>query len=284
MNIEDIFYDISKGYSKIEIDEICYLRHMTFYDKSRINKLYKKYEKEAEKLGLKRERDIVKDLIASNKWPEIKERSIKSCISDINMLQASKKNIKDRMEIDSLYDSIKELEEKYNSLLNERSMLIPNSVEDYANNSIRPYQLSMLIYKDENFKESAFTADDILYMDEEIYNSLLISYYSSVVNFSESKIEEVCIDSTFNDIFSICNNAFDLFGKPVSEMTLNQINLLKTSKIFTKILSECGEIPKEYSSIPDKVVMWFYLKRNDGVVTDAEIKTEENKIRSLFTR
>ena len=94
MNIEDIFYDISKGYSKIEVDDIYYLRHMTFYDKSRINTLYKQYEKEAEKLGLKRESNIVKDLIKSNKWPEIRERSIKSCISDINMLQTSKKNIK----------------------------------------------------------------------------------------------------------------------------------------------------------------------------------------------
>ena len=86
------------------------------------------------------------------------------------------------------------------------------------------------------------------------------SYYNDFQNvFSDRNLKKIaCAPIVYNSIF-LSNSAKEFYGKPVCELTVNQISLYSNYIYFKNISSspEFKSVPQEYYSDLGKVVDYY---------------------------
>ncbi len=283
MILEQAFADICRGYSIFTINNTdYYVKHSNFIEQSIIDKKIQYEINQAVELGLKKESDIIQDLIKSNKWPASHEKKLSSYLDDIKNLDSTKRNIKDRMEINPLYDAIEELKSDYSALYNKRAALIKNPAESLGFINSHQFIISQSVYTSKELSERMFSEKSLEGMNDDEFEEVAFNVINITNGISYEIIKKICIEPFFYGIYGISENPFFIFGIPFVQLTINQGNLLKLARTYSKVISEMDDVPDEFLDNPEKILMWYYLKQNGGVVTKEEIKEEENAIRKLL--
>lgn len=268
MKPEIVYRDICRGYSEDQ-EAPAYFKHLSVLETNSLADIYDKYLERSKTLKLKSEKELTEELISEGKWTRLKETSIKSCEEDISRLEISKRKIDHESAIDSIYDAIQEYKDKRISLLTEKYNHIQVSAESYANTAAREHQLFISCFKDRELKTSYFI-EEFEYCD---FSGL--NYYNNEINTDD--IKKLCISNFFVNIFMLSENLYNFFGVPLVQLTQHQINLLKYAQTYAKVASEVQDMPEKYEGNPDKMLMWFYLMRNQGG-TFAQDKTAQEEL------
>ncbi len=281
MKPELVYRDICRGYSELAWDGPVFVKHIDLLEESVLQEIYNSALQKALNLGAKSESQIIKELISAGSWTAMKETSIKSCETDIAQLEGSKRKICDIIQINGIYNAIEELKKKRLDLLEERHDLIKNSAEAFALGQMCEQKIIFTCFDDVNFVNKKFN-DDFEYLESHKSNNLYNLYYELMGNFGGDGLKQLTINDFFWPLFTLSENIADFFRQPLYKLTINQANLLRYASNYSKVTSEIGDIPEEFAGNADKMVMYWYWKKNGGERAKDDQKETTNKLRNMF--
>ncbi|MEK6879171.1 MAG: hypothetical protein AABY22_06155, partial [Nanoarchaeota archaeon] len=251
-----LFSDILKGYCFSSYkNKSINIKHLTYLDISDFDIKYNSYLEDAKKNGVPTTEEREKILIEEGSWFDAKNKSIQDYKLFITSMKETKAKLFRQIEIEQINRTIKETEEKLQTLEEEKLQLLQCTAEIFAQKKITEYQI---------FK-STFCNDKLLFNEEE-YDSLSDAelvflanlYNNKLMYFNEKNFRRVALSNFFLNSFYLCdNNPFTFYGKPVIQLTLFQIEIFSHAVYFKHILSNSqSKPPPHIMENPDLLIDW----------------------------
>lgn len=275
----EAYRDICRGYSEINWNGPLFIKHPTPLEHFSLMEHYSVLLEKARSLEIISEAQATEDLIREDKWTRLKENSMNAVEEKIAGLEDQKKTISHESQIDGIYDAIQEYKDYKLALMKEKNLLLPTTAEQYAGKLLREYFIENTCFRDKKFEKPI---ESIEYSD---VDDLIINYSNSDI--SPDLFKEICIQTFFWPLFTLSEDPSRFFDKPLTGLSYNQVYLLRCAGTYAKVASETSDVPDRYATIPEKLFMWYMLKRNNGKTFETD-KSEEDevqaKIRMAFGR
>jgi hypothetical protein len=256
------FRDICQGYTLINCSfGKLYFKHINISDQVLLDESKEDYLKEAKNRGIPTIEESLINLKEEGYWTDVDERAIKQEEVFLHKITEQKKNTYLKSQIDILNKQLNDSLLKINELKNKRNSYLGNTCEHYAEQRVTEEFLKFTIYKDKNL-------DTLFYLEEEFDNinsdnlSELIKIYNSILNnFSDSRIQKLVLEDFFSYYMPYCEDPIHFYGKPIINLTYNQLRLILYARYFKNILSTNDKIPENYKKDPDKLI--DYVNANE---------------------
>ena len=263
--------DIISGSSKLKITPnkssslydsgqesfICYAKHFNFWDQLELDKKYDEAYDRAERKGMPRREDVLKELDESGQWTSKDELSWGTEKSFLeNMIETKAKTIVPA-QIKAMEKNIKKQEEKVREIESNRNTLIGKTCESHADSRISSLTIITSLYKDKGLRNRLFTDEESEYLDNNDYSVLIEGYNSGVEYLATEKLQHISLSGFFSPYFSIVeNNPIEMFGvNNVCDLTFYQLNLISYAKMFRSIIKHTNP-PKHFLNDPGKLMEW----------------------------
>ena len=163
-----LYRDIVQGYSVFNKDDVnVYFKHLTETEAAESQDQYVKLLSLSKKRGLLDEKDKIKILRNQDVWSEKEENEIKLLNKEILGDEATLNKLIIKSQINSIKDSMKDKEQKLESLNKERDELLGLTAEKYALKKSNEFLLYLTLYKDASFKYRVFEEDKDDFFDIE---------------------------------------------------------------------------------------------------------------------
>ena len=258
-----IFRDICKGFSVIEssIGKF-FVKHVSYEDQTDLDDLRENYYNSAKERGLPTLDEAIKNLQEENSWTQQEESKLKNEENFLNNLINGKKKLYLKSQIDSHNKQIEKTQEEIYKLKNKRSSLIGNTCENHADQSVTEDFIKKTFCKDSSLKELAFCDSEFDDLDASVIGELVILYSSTITKISDDNIQKMVLCDFFSYYMSFCEEPFHFYGKPVIELTHNQLKLVLYARYFKNILSNSEKIPEEYKKDPEKLIEFVTANEN----------------------
>jgi hypothetical protein len=107
-------------------------------------------------------------------------------------------------------------------------------------------------YKDCELKQRLFTEKDFNKLDEEETDELFKIYIEVSTLLNDKNIKKISVASFFTSYFYTCDDTQAFFGKPICNLSYNQLNLLYYANYFKQIIQNL-KIPENISGDPEKI-------------------------------
>jgi hypothetical protein len=260
--IQKIYTIVSRGYDEINfLDEVFYLKHPRHSDKQALKEKYNEGIFIAQKSGVKTEKEYLDFFIEKNWWSKSKEDEIRTSKSFIESLNKSKSKLLLQSQKDEVQKTIDSEFDKLNLILNERKSIIPVTAEEYAEKYYNRYYLIYSLFKDAAMQKQV-SSDGLFF--EELSESEYSQLWDKLFNcLSLTKIENLKIvaASAFFQNLVILTGAdfpiYNFYGKPVIELTCNQIDVFSFGSSYRKLINNTTErIPEDVLNNPEMLVEW----------------------------
>ena len=256
------FRDICQGYTLINCSfGKLYFKHINISDQVLLDESKEDYLKEAKNRGIPTIEESLINLKEEGYWTDVDERAIKQEEVFLHKITEQKKNTYLKSQIDILNKQLNDSLLKINELKNKRNSYLGNTCEHYAEQRVTEEFLKFTIYKDKNL-------DILFYLEEEFDNinsdnlSELIKIYNSILNnFSDFRIQKLVLEDFFSYYMPYCEDPIHFYGKPIINLTYNQLRLILYARYFKNILSTNDKIPENYKKDPDKLI--DYVNANE---------------------
>ena len=256
-----IYVDVLNGYSEFNYEERrAYLRHFTEKDFGLTEKEFFQYAEEARSKGLTWESEKLKLLIDNGHWDQSKEDALESVRGSIKEAEHSLQRVILESQIPGRKKFIGELQDKLYSLERERSDIMGITCEEFARKKQNEKIIYYSFFKDRDLTERLLTEKEFEELDQRELGEKVEIYNRISSEISERNISKIAVLPFFLNSFFLVNDKPDIFyGKPVSELTVYQINLFSKGKYYKSILSESEgkEPPDEDYKDLDKIVDWY---------------------------
>lgn len=236
-----------------------YVKHNSLLEATYISEFNKTLEFECHAKGLLPEKDKLKVLFENTSWLKEQEREYQDKLKRIQDLEISKKKLVIPFQIKYAQEILNKEITALSPLFMEREDAIGLTVESHCNNKNYEYYLRNFFFKDEKLTRPLFSEEEFEDLDIILMRNYH-SYYNDFQNvFSDRNLKKIaCAPIVYNSIF-LSNSAKEFYGKPVCELTVNQISLYSNYIYFKNISSspEFKSIPQEYYSDLGKVVDYY---------------------------
>lgn len=251
-----IFRDIVKGRSDAKIEgSKYYIKHLSAIDQVDIDEIKETYYDQALKRGIPTKEEIIEGLKKDGVWTDSDENDIQTQKNFIEQLQKNKTQLVLKSQIDKQNESIQEARAKINELESRKNQLIGVNAEDYSEKRANDYYIIKSFYKD-------LDCTDPLFPEERDYNELYaeeVVYYINCYNeifklFEEIKIQEMILQDFYYIYFPFSDDTVGFFGRPVVELTYNQLKLIVYTKIFKNIFENNKHIPEKIKKDPQALL------------------------------
>ena len=250
------FRDIVKGYTATHVGEsVFYIKHLSALDQVDIDEVKQRYLDLAISRGIPSEKEVLQSLKDEGLWTEENENEIKTQQDFISQLQKTKTQLVLKSQIDSHNKTIEETRSKINELSQEREALMGVNAESYSSKRASDYYIIKSFYKDKELNEPLFPKEEDfndLYSDD--INDLINTYNKSFLNFEELKIQEMILQDFYYIYFPFSDDTVGFFGRPVVELTYNQLKLIVYTKIFKNIFENNNHIPEKIKKDPQALL------------------------------
>ena len=272
------FRDICQGYTLINCSfGKLYFKHINISDQVLLDESKEDYLKEAKNRGIPTIEESLINLKEEGYWTDVDERAIKQEEVFLHKITEQKKNTYLKSQIDILNKQLNDSLLKINELKNKRNSYLGNTCEHYAEQRVTEEFLKFTIYKDKNL-------DTLFYLEEEFDNinsdnlSELIKIYNSILNnFSDSRIQKLVLEDFFSYYMPYCEDPIHFYGKPIINLTYNQLRLILYARYFKNILSTNDKIPENYKKDPDKLI--DYVNANEKA--KEKMQQQDNQATSI---
>ena len=251
-----VFRDIVKGWSQVEYqDQTFYIKHLNATDQVDIDEIKANYLQSAISRGIPKQEEVLKDLKKNKTWTNEDERKIKRQEAYIEQLIKGKSQIVLKSHLDQQNKNVEEAREELNKLKLRKSQLMGVNAEDYAEKRSNDHYVIKSFFLDAKMEEPLFP-------DEHSFNELYaddVSGYIQLYNqtfecFEELNIQKMILQDFYYIYFPFSDDTVGFFGRPVVELTYNQLKLIVYTKIFKSIFENNQHIPEKIKKDPQALL------------------------------
>lgn len=250
-----LFKEICKGSSPIKTSfGSFFLKHINVFDQSEIEQQRLNFIEQAKKNGLPTAKEALSSLYEEGFWTEKEEALISQEQVFIEKLQHQKKNCYLKSQIDSFNLQISDALKRLNELKNKRQSFLGNTCENFADQRITEELIKSSLHNDELCTKKSFSDGEF---DEVSINDLMqfVDKFNGVVRFfTDLNIQKMILQDFFAYYMPHCEETYQFFGKPIVELTFNQLKVLLYARYFKNVLSSCEDIPEQYRRDPEKII------------------------------
>ena len=272
------FRDICQGYTLISCDlGKFYFKHINISDQVLLDESKNEYIEEAKKRGIPTVDEALINLKEEGYWTDKDENAIKQEEVFLLKITEQKKNAYLKSQIDLLNKQINDSVKKLNELKNKRSSYLGNTCENYAEQRVTEEFLKFTVYKDTSLNNLYFTNEEFDELSSDDLSALIVLYNKTLVDFSETRIQRLVLDDFFSYYMPYCEDPIHFYGKPIINLTYNQLRLILYARYFKNILSTNDKIPEDYRKDPDKLI--DYVNANEKAKD--KIKNKDNQAQSI---
>lgn len=278
INYKKIFCDICEGYSitKHGSDSL-YIKHISLSDHVSLDELRESFISEAKNRGLPTIEESLNNLKEEGYWTEKDELSLNQEEMFLEKIKDQKKHTYLKSQIEIFNKQIDDSLKKINNLKNKRNSLLGNTCENFADQRITEEFLKISLFKDKNLQKSYFTEEEFDYLSPESLSEYVIHYNNCINLITDYRIQKLVLEDFFTYYISYCEDPIHFFGKPVTNLSHNQLKLLLFARYFKNILANNDKIPEEYKKDPEKLIDYVTANQN----AKDKIKDKENQATSL---
>lgn len=256
------FRDICQGYTVISCNlGKFYFKHINVSDQVLLDESKDQYIEEAKNRGIPTVEEALINLKEEGYWTEKDETSIKQEEVFLLKITEQKKNTYLKSQIDTLNKQINDSLTKLNELKNKRSSYLGNTCENYAEQRVTEEFLKFTLFKDADLKNLYFTDDEFDELSSDDLSLLIGFYNKTLTEFADSRIQRLVLEDFFTYYMPYCEDPIHFYGKPIINLTYNQLRLILYARYFKNILSTNDKIPENYRKDPDKLI--DYVNANE---------------------
>jgi hypothetical protein len=279
-----IYSEICRGYSSELIDGLLiYFKHPSVAEHFSIYSYYDIFLEHGKNKGLQSEKEKIEEAIEGGWWTSEKESKINFLKKTVQNLYKTRDKLlyaSQKIEIEAQIKQNEAILITYNK---ERREIVGYTLEDYVNSKFTEELLIFFSYKNKEFTERLFP-------DRSEYYNLTEAYVEKIKNafdtyghiFDTYNIKKIAASGFFQNLVYLNDDAYSFWGKPTTQCTKYQINLLLFGKMYKNIsknYSEAGKpIPEEISNDPEKFIEW--IDNQSGSSSSRPIKSSKNTISS----
>lgn len=272
------FRDICQGYTYINCDlGKFYFKHINVSDQVLLDESKNDYIEEAKKRGIPTVEEALVNLKEEGYWTDKDESAIKQEEVFLLKITEQKKNTYLKSQIDVLNKQINESITKLNELKNKRSSYLGNTCENYAEQRVTEEFLKFTLYKDSELKNLYYNNDDFDEISSDDLSTLIGLYNKTLSEFNDSRIQRLVLEDFFTYYMPYCEDPIHFYGKPIINLTYNQLRLILYARYFKNILSTNDKIPDDVRKDPDKLI--DYVNANEKA--KEKIKDKDNQAQSI---
>lgn len=247
-----IFRDIIRGYSECKIlNKQLFLKHLSSQDQVDLDDVFSHHLKLAVERGVEPEKDVVKRLYDEGVWTEEKDQELQTLKDFSKQIIANKQELVLKSQIDAQNKALKDNQEKIKSLQVQKEALLTSTAESYATKRSNDYYIIRSFYVDRDLKNQFFVKEKDF---SELYSEELKEYidaYNEIFSmFDEQVIQEMILQEFYYIYFPFSDDTVGFFGKPVVELSYNQLKLIVYTKIFKNIFEKYDNIPEKIRKDP----------------------------------
>lgn len=253
--------EIMKGYtagSTVNFKTF-YLKHVDFEITTSVNVELIKHTKDLKSKNYPTNKEKLKELVELDRWSSGKDSDIDNQRKYLEGLRLTKSKVILKAQIESIKAQIIEAEKKLNEMEAERKEIFGLTQEEYINRRSNELYIYYSIYKDNNFNELYFTKSEFDELDDKELNEILSEYDDMTKRLSSLNLKKIAVMPFFMNNFILCDdNPMIYYGKPITQLSYNQIELFSNGRHFKNILSKMGpETSFEYQNDPEKLIELF---------------------------
>lgn len=258
--IRKIYYDILNGFTHIQSNEVNYFfKHLSEKESSYSNVVFVREYNKAKSMGLLPEKEKISLLCKEKLWKEEDEEKIFEYLEQLESLQVTKSKLLIKSQIKDFEEKINNLKKENESLTKERREAVGITAEDYALKKANEYILYLSLYKDQGLKCKFFNSEESFW---ETDNDIIYKYFFMYKIYSDelslNNLKKIAVSSFFMNSFLLSeDNVYRFYGKPIVELTQNQLDLYYIAKNYKSNLIKIGRHPpKNYRSLQE-IVDWY---------------------------
>lgn len=247
-----VFRDIVKGWSEVKYKKkTLFIKHLNATDQVDIDEIRARYLKNAIKRGIPQKEELIADLKKEGVWTDEDDRKIIRHENYIEQLVKGKSQLVLKSQLDQQNKNISEARKELESMLNKKQEILGVNAEDYADKRSNDYYIIKSFFNDAELK-------DPLFPDENAYSELyaedvtgLVKLYNNTFEcFEEENIQHMILQDFYYIYFPFSEDTVGFFGRPVVELTYNQLKLIVYTKIFKNIFENNMHIPEKIKKDP----------------------------------
>ncbi len=233
-----------------------YIKHNSLVETTYLSEFNKRLELDCRDKGLLSEKEKLKILFRNTSWSESQEEEYQEKLKRIQDLELSKKKLILPFQIKSAQEILNKEISDLSPLFVEREEALGLTMEGYCSNKNYEYYLQNFFFKDEKLQTHLFNEDEFEELD-----TLKLREYHSYYNdfqsiFSERNLKKIACAPVVSNVLFLSKTVQDFYGKPVCDLTLNQISLYSNYLYYKNVSSspDFRQVPQEYYSDLNKVV------------------------------
>lgn len=272
------FRDICQGYTLINCNlGKFYFKHINVSDQVLLDELKNEYIDEAKKRGIPTVEEALINLKEEGYWSDKDESAIKQEEVFLLKINEQKKNTYLKSQIDVLNKQISDSINKLNELKNKRSAYLGNTCENYAEQRVTEEFLKFTLFKDKELQILSFNDDEFDELSSDDLSTLISLYNKTLSEFADSRIQRLVLEDFFSYYMPYCEDPIHFYGKPIVNLTYNQLRLILYARYFKNILTTNDKIPEDYRKDPDKLI--DYVNANEKA--KEKMKDKDNQAQSI---
>lgn len=255
-----IYTEILEGVTKVHRNgQDFFVKHNSSRDANKVDVVRYTALEKAKKEGLPTEQERIDYLTKEELWTEKEEESIRELEFYLKNLKVSLSKMFIKTQQDGLKQKIGDTEEELFKLKKKRIELLGNTAETYSDKKANEYHLQTGLFKEADCKEMFFSDEEFDHLEEKNLSELIEVYNVVYQKFNEQNMKRIALMPYFLNNFYLCDdNPLIFYGKPIVELSFNQISLFGQGKYFKAVLTQSkNPPPDEFMDDPDELINWF---------------------------
>jgi hypothetical protein len=263
---QGLYRDIAFGYSRVldKNKSPIFIKHIKELEKEHSYENYEIYVETAERKGLKREKDIIKDLIEAEIWTKKEEDRIFEIREELSKLSETLNKLIIKKQKETINSRIRDISLELMSLEGTRKESLGLTAEGFANKKQSEDTILYTFFKNDKLTEPLYSKEEFdLLTDEEVAE--LSSLYFKVMfeDFGTENLRKISISPFFMTLYHVCDDSiFAFFGRPVLQLSHLQVALFTLGKYYKNIMKNSKPCPESYQKSPEGLLEWFEMQNS----------------------
>lgn len=261
------YKEVCEGISRGEFNKTpIYFQHSSIFDQCLIDEERDRHKKWAQSKNLVSHEDAIKKIIKSGAWPQAREDSLKMKIEDFQNMwgRRSKLNAVGIVNaVRAFHQAINEMRAEIDVDFIERGYHLPETQESYSNKKALDYEIFLTSRAADG--SQFFTEESFEDISEDELSDLRNLHSRLILKFDDHFFDKLAVSSFFYSIFeNYAANPGDFFKKAAPELTVFQLNLLRSAKRYNEVLKIAYDAPDDFYEDPKMLETFAIVKNNAG--------------------
>lgn len=261
------YKEVCEGISRGEFNKTpIYFQHASIFDQCLIDEERDRHKKWAKSKLLDSHEEAIKRIIKSGAWPQAREDSLKSKLEDYQNMWGRRAKLNAVGIVNAVrafHQAINEMRAEIDTDFIERGYHLPETQESYANKKALDYEIFLTARAADG--NPFFTEESFEDISEDELSDLRNLYSRLILKFDDQFFDKLAVSSFFYSIFdNYVANPGDFFKKAAPELTVFQLNLLRSAKRYNEVLKIAYDAPEDFYEDPKMLETYAIVKNNAG--------------------